>query len=306
MGFLTDASQFLNGGSDSQSNSQSGFALLPPELQEAFKNYAGQVNGTFANGGANAAFTPLAQTSYETNALNAIGKGTTPTADSIQSDIAMQMNPFNDSVINGINRQANGDYSILKQAQNEAGQLGSNRGLLGANDIEQTRLDTIGKFQQDQYNTALNNSLGTLTNSRNTDIANNFSAGDFLRNLDTNTNQAGVNALTSFGGLLGAIPQTGGSTSSATETKQNGASGNIAALAAMFSDRRIKKDIKLVGHAKGLGIYEFSYKHDVKGRRYRGVMAQQVRLRYPEAVVEIGGLLAVNYNALGLQMTEVN
>lgn len=312
MGFFDGISKFINGGSDSssQNSSQSGFALLPPELQAAFKNYATQLTDQFSSPDATTdLFTPLGQTSYETSALNRIAQGVTPTADSLKSDIAMQMNPFDDYVINDINRQADGQYSILKQAQAAAGQLGSNRDLLGANDIEQTRLNTIGKFRQDQYNTALDNSLNQLTQSRQQDLANNFTAGDFLRNLDTQTKQAPIAGLQTFGQLLGALPQSGGSTSQGTSqsSSQNGFGQTLAGIGKILalSDERLKEDIVKVGERDGLGIYEFSYKGDPRHTRFQGVMAQEVLDHDPEAVEEVNGVLMVDYGRLGFPMMEV-
>lgn len=312
MGFFDSVGKFLGGGSDSQSNqsSASGFGLLPPELQEAFKNYAGQLTSQFSNPSATTdLFKPLAQTGYETSALGAISQGITPTAESLSSDIAMQMNPFDDYVINDINRAADSDYSILKQEMSGAGQLGSNRGLLGANDIEQTRLNTIGKFRQDQYNTALDNSLNTMTGLRQQDITNNFTAGDFLRGLDTQTKQAPFAGLQTFGQLLGALPQTGGSTSSGSSTGSSvngmgdtlGSIGKILAL----SDARLKENIIPVGDHGRLKLYEFNYKDDPEKRRFRGVMAQEVQAFMPDAIeAHPSGFLQVNYAHPGIPMME--
>jgi hypothetical protein len=125
MGFLSDVSSFVGGGSES--SSQSGFALLPEEIQDVYTNYASGLDKLFKNGRANELFTPLEQTEYEDQALGSVLNGTTATADSLKADIDMQMNPFDSYVINEINRQAGGDYSVLKQSLAEAGQMGSNR-----------------------------------------------------------------------------------------------------------------------------------------------------------------------------------
>ena len=69
-----------------------------------------------------------------------------------------------------------------------------------------------------------------------------------------------------------------------------------------FSDARIKRDIKQVGITEsGLTLYEFRY---VFGRkRYVGVMAQDVLMHTPEAVVRsVIGFYKVNYAKLGLEM----
>lgn len=316
MGLFDSLSKFIGGGSDSSSSggSSSGFALLPPELQTAFKNYANQLTSQFSNpADATAAFTPLPQTSFETSGLNSIQQGVAPTAQSLQSDIAMQMNPYDDFVINDVNRQADGQYSILKQAANEAGQMGSNRQLLGANDIEQTRLNTIGGLRQSEYNTALSNALGPLANLRQQDISNDFTAGDFLRGLDTQTKQAPYAGLQTFGQLLGALPQSGGSTSSqeSSSSSQNGmgkalsglgSAGTISSLFSLFSDERLKENIVHVGYKNGHEIYEFNYIGSPE--RYRGVLAQNVRDIEPDAVAvdPESGFLKVNYAGLGLEM----
>src|SRR5262249_6339711 len=67
------------------------------------------------------------------------------------------------------------------------------------------------------------------------------------------------------------------------------------------SDARLKRDIALLGRRDdGLGIYSFKYLwSDVT---YVGVMAQEVALIHPEAVVRdaLSGYLAVDYGRLGL------
>jgi hypothetical protein len=69
------------------------------------------------------------------------------------------------------------------------------------------------------------------------------------------------------------------------------------------SDSRLKREVARVGtHPMGFGIYRFKYLwSDVA---YRGVLAQEVLEKAPHAVVEgPGGFLAVDYAALGMQMT---
>lgn len=74
-----------------------------------------------------------------------------------------------------------------------------------------------------------------------------------------------------------------------------------------YSDVRLKQDVVRVGKDErtGLNLYEFAYK-DGSGKRYRGVMAQEVLAVNPDAVYTMpDGYLAVNYSALGLEMVEV-
>lgn len=77
---------------------------------------------------------------------------------------------------------------------------------------------------------------------------------------------------------------------------------------ALFSDRRLKTGIRLVGRdaRTGLNIYEFAFKGERAGRRWRGVMADEVRESYPHAVHRCScGFDAVDYAALGLAMQAV-
>lgn len=77
--------------------------------------------------------------------------------------------------------------------------------------------------------------------------------------------------------------------------------------AGMFSDRRMKKNIKLVGRDErtGLPLYEFEYK-DGDGRVFLGVMADDVEKVYPDMVTVMpNGFKAVNYAGLGIEMVEV-
>lgn len=85
-----------------------------------------------------------------------------------------------------------------------------------------------------------------------------------------------------------------------------GAGAQLGAAYIGKSDRRFKTDIVLLGtdERTGLDLYEFRYLDSPQ--RYRGVMADEVQAKYPQAVVVLpGGYLAVNYTMLGLEMTAV-
>lgn len=72
------------------------------------------------------------------------------------------------------------------------------------------------------------------------------------------------------------------------------------------SDRRIKRDIRKVGMSEtGLPLYEFRY---IFGRkRYVGVMAQDVLMHTPDAVVRsLLGYFKVDYKMLGLEMKAIH
>lgn len=77
--------------------------------------------------------------------------------------------------------------------------------------------------------------------------------------------------------------------------------------ASMFSDVRIKKNVEMVGEDNGHKFYEFEYKDGLglPEGRFRGVMAQDVEKYRPEAIIEVDGIKAVNYDMLGLRMERV-
>ena len=74
-----------------------------------------------------------------------------------------------------------------------------------------------------------------------------------------------------------------------------------------YSDRRLKENIELVGRDERtmLSLYEFEYKNG-SGKRYLGVMADDVKKRFPEMVYAMpDGYDAVDYAGLGIEMLEV-
>ena len=80
---------------------------------------------------------------------------------------------------------------------------------------------------------------------------------------------------------------------------------SIGASIATISDIRVKENIEQIGvSGQGHNIYEFNYIGN--STRYRGVMAQDVARTRPMAVdILDGGLLAVNYGMIDVDMEEV-
>lgn len=65
-----------------------------------------------------------------------------------------------------------------------------------------------------------------------------------------------------------------------------------------LSDRRLKTNIKRLGTRQdGLGVYAFNYVWG--GQRHVGLMADEVVNVYPDAVVEMGGYMMVDYSKVG-------
>lgn len=293
MGFFS-AQSILGGSSGSSSATTGGFNALPPEIAGAYKEYGQQIQDLLKSGNLTNMYKPLAQTAGETKAYGAIDQGFAPTEQSIMSDIAMQQNPYDKYVIDEINRQSGGDYSILKQSLNEAGQMGSNRQNLGANDIDLSRLNQIGSFKQQGYNTALQNALTTLPGARQQDAAGQLGAGANQRALAGEESQAPLIALQQLAAALGILPTIEGSS---TSSSKSSSSPGIASL--FMSDIRLKENIKEISVENDHKIYEFSYIG--KPGRYVGVMADEVQITHPHAVTEIDGYKAVNYDAIGVQ-----
>lgn len=83
-----------------------------------------------------------------------------------------------------------------------------------------------------------------------------------------------------------------------------GAGGFAPLFAGMFSDKRLKENIKPVGEENGHKIYEFNYKKR-PDQTYIGVMAQDVEKTHPKAVHDINGFKYVDYKMIGVKMREV-
>lgn len=290
-------------GEPSKSVTKSGFQELPAELQAPFTQFGEQLTSTFAD---RPTPTPSPE---EMQAFSQISAGVAPTPETLGQDISMFMNPFDKFVIDEINRQSTGERGLLSQEATRAGQIGSSREFVGAEDIERRRLSDIGRLKQGQFNQAIQNVLGPLSGLKQQDIANLLTSGQLQRDIP-------FQDLERFGGLLSTLPQSGGTTSvqkggtpgilstlsGASKSAGEGAAG--FATAAALSSRKLKENIVKVGEENGFNIYHFNYK-DNPNTRYEGVMAEEVEKIRPDAITEIDGNKAVYYSKLGLEMKEV-
>jgi len=76
-----------------------------------------------------------------------------------------------------------------------------------------------------------------------------------------------------------------------------GLGGQLGGSAILASDMRVKENIERVGaFPSGLGVYEYNYIGDDPAHRHTGVMAQELREHDPEAVIDIDGILHVDYS----------
>jgi hypothetical protein len=201
-----------------------GFYALPQEYQSLYRGLLGDAGNIIRPDGQlnTDMFTPLPTTADEERAFSILRQGLTPTQDSISRDVAMLQNPFDEYVINDINREAQGQNSILNQALSKTGQMGSNRSILGASDVEQQRLNNVGRFRQENYNNAVNASLGTLSNLRQQDAQNLLGIGTFERGLDEATRQAPLSALSAGQNALSGFQTEFGNFGSPQRTVKTG------------------------------------------------------------------------------------
>ncbi len=131
-------------------------------------------------------------------------------------------------------------------------------------------------------------------------MAGNKSAAEVAGQMGTNATGA-FNAQANYQASMQEQDQTGSIL---------GGLGGLAVGAAKlgaFSDRRLKQDVELVGkdEATGLNLYEFSYIDDPDLARYVGVMADEVRPLFPDAVQrDANGMDRVNYQMLGIEFKE--
>lgn len=97
-------------------------------------------------------------------------------------------------------------------------------------------------------------------------------------------------------GMGGTTTQTGAGADGASQTIGN-LIGLAGAGASIFSDRRVKEDVRRVGHLDdGSPVYIYKYKGHSKPQM--GVMAQDMEKTNPDSVGEIGGIKTVNYDKL--------
>jgi hypothetical protein len=171
--------------------------------------------------------------------------------------------------------------------------VGMGRGLAGASAAAYGGASGAGSMAGQNAQSAGQNYMGNMAIGAGT-IGNGqqMQLGG-LGNILNNQTSSYINTSGSFLGDVGAIAGAGAS-----------------AYATSGSDRRIKDNVVEVGvdQRTALPLYEFNYKPEFGDPtiRYRGVMADEVELSYPDAVVDTdAGFKAVNYGMLGIEFKEV-
>jgi len=174
------------------------------------------------------------------------------------------------------------------------GLAGASQGAYsGANNAGNSAVGNMG-VAGNQYMAGMGQGSATYGSGMNMQLSG-------LGNVLNSQTKMAVNAAdNSFMGSLGGI--MGGAAGMGKAFPKLG-----AGMATMFSDSRLKENIKLAGvdDYTGLNLYDFNYKWNKK--RFRGVMAQEVMKDFPEAVHTMGsGWLAVDYDVLGIEMKEIH
>lgn len=202
------------------------------------------------------------------------------------------------------------------QAPSAMSQIATLLGLGGNSAAASAGLDNYANsagynFAQKQGMDAINNNM--YARGLGKSGADEKALAQFTTGLNQQYLQNYLGDLSNLGGLginAGDVLARAGNVSNSSSTSKGSSDSETGGLgkfigSILASDRRLKRDIKRVGtYPDGLGAYEWHYAFDPTKTRYRGVMADEVRLLRPEAYVPNfrGEYAGVNYAALGLQM----
>lgn len=227
------------GGSNSKGSqySQSGWALLPQEIQNAFKSFATTAGDTLNPDGTpnGSYFTPTALASGSQDALDQLeNQGFKITPESFSANMKMLQDPYVQSVVNQIQRAATGDSSELSSYFSKAGDFGSNRAMLGASDVAAKAADQIGSFLSGEYNANKADALTTIPQNQAQSAAASLQGGLTQQQQDMATKQSPITALQQLAALYGILPTSGGSTSTGS-SKSSSDTGIIPAFGSFFS-----------------------------------------------------------------------
>jgi len=167
---------------------------------------------------------------------------------------------------------------------------GLGRGLAGASAAAYGGASAAGSMAGGNAQSAGQNYMGNMSIGAGTMGAGQQMQLQGLGQVLNNQTQTYINTSGSFMGDLGGI-----------------LGGAASAYTAFGSDRKIKENIEEVGvdQRTALTLYEFNYIGDTT-RRFRGVMADEVEMVYPTAVIDTDlGFKAVDYGALGIEFREI-
>jgi len=183
----------------------------------------------------------------------------------------------------------------------------ANQGLTQGSAAWQAEMQNFGQNKNDAYNQLALNGRGQALSeaiaTRNQPI-NEISA--LLSGSQVQTPNFGINspskmATTDVAGLVNNNYSQRLGIYNQQQARQQQLMGGLFGLGSsmiMASDRRLKKDISLIGN-NGLNIYQYRYKWEESNAPLRtGYMAQEVAKKFPEAVMRFGKWLALDYTKL--------
>lgn len=201
------------------------------------------------------------------------------------------------------------------QVTNRLKSLYSGMGRYGSEPMQNELAQSLGSLHSQLYGGAYEAERGRMTGAASMapqlDQAR-YTAPQQMLMAGAYRDQAPMDALSWYNSIIGSMGQQGGTANSETvepgptflQTLLGGLSGIGGFIGALrkpvpgvpvVSDRRAKTDIRRVGVTDGgLPIYTYRY---ITGdpRTYMGIMAQEALETQPEAVVDTGDLLLVDY-----------
>lgn len=234
------------------------------QVQTNMQNTAGSAFGGSRSGVANALTNEAYDRNDQTNLANLRNTGFTNAQQAAQNDANLKLT--------AANNVANLNTNALQTATTQAGILGA-----------------VGDSQQQQAQAQLNAAMQAAQEGQQLTIAQQQLLNSALGLMPSNqgtTSSSGTGTQTvtqnmGIGGVLGAL-------------------GTGAQIAGMFSDGRLKDDVKTISHdGKGRRWVTFRYKWDPPGTKYVGVIAQEILASDPDAVsAHDSGFYRVDYSKL--------
>jgi len=207
----------------------------------------------------------------------------------------------------------------FQSADNRLGQAGLNRSGAAGQQASDITADLALSLDSVLHGRQLNNlSVGQASAAGQANLGQNFanSAASIGTNaaaqaggLSVQGAQAqaqGINdaAFQAGAGISGAANATAQGIVGAANAQAQGQSNllNLGVSALFFSDERMKKNMKKVGNVCNLDLYRWEWKDKHKGlmgaEMTTGFKAQDVEREYPDCVVDIHGVKAVDYPKL--------
>jgi len=264
-------------------------------IQSFLKNYGGGQSGTVDNAGLDAAVQKALADQTTANAAVT----SDPTYGSLLQSFGMdqyQEDPGYQFRLSEGNKAlerslaAKGQYGSMNPAAAKALQ---EYGQQSASQEYGNAYDRYNNDQTNIYNRLAGIAgIGQTTNQQMQQAGQQYasSAGDLYTGMGNSIVAANQANQANKGSMFGSLMNLGGQLGSAY----------------MFSsDKNLKENIKSVGFENGYPIYEFTYKGKPDAK-FIGVMAQEVEKITPEAVGEIDGHKAVNYDMIGVKFREVH